>query len=117
MTGNVYLWYARAESRGFGVRNICDTILQLLPFFEEDRLGRILHIVAPMVRKQRPNGESVKGRKLQRILALHEAMPANTRRAIDCWSIVGRRRGVVKDIRVMIAKMAWEEPWQWSGKV
>jgi hypothetical protein len=110
-----FVWYARAESRGFGVRNICDTVLPLLPLFEKERLGRILHIVSPIFRKQ-PVNNGGKGRQMQRILALHEAMLAKARGAVDCWSIVGRRRGVVKDIRVVIAKMAWEEPWLWSGK-
>jgi hypothetical protein len=40
----------------------------------------------------------------------------HAKEAIGCWSMAGRRRGVVKDIRVMIAKMAWE-PWLWSKKV
>jgi hypothetical protein len=43
-------------------------------------------------------------------------MLRRARDAVACWSIVGIRRGLVKDVRVMIAKMAWEEPWQWSEK-
>jgi hypothetical protein len=27
--------------------------------------------------------------------------------------MAGRRLGVVKDVRVMIAKMLWEEAWRW----
>jgi hypothetical protein len=30
------------------------------------------------------------------------------RRAVDCWTVVGLKNGVVKDIRKMIAKMIWE---------
>lgn len=37
-----------------------------------------------------------------------------TRDAVDAWSIIARRKRVVKDIRIMIAKMLWsvnEEAW------
>jgi hypothetical protein len=53
---------------------------------------------------------------VERLLELHKAMLARARRAIDCWSMAGRRCGVVKDMRVVIAKMAWEEAWQWGEK-
>jgi hypothetical protein len=49
----------------------------------------------------------------QRVLALQDAMLGRARDAIRCWSVVGCRHGVVKDIRVMIAKMAWEDAWRW----
>jgi hypothetical protein len=32
---------------------------------------------------------------------------------IDCWSIIGRRLRIVKDIRIMIAKMLWVNKWEW----
>jgi hypothetical protein len=54
--------------------------------------------------------------KLGRVLHLHEAMVARAKRAIECWSMAARRCGVVKDMRVMIAKKAWAEPWQWGEK-
>jgi hypothetical protein len=50
------------------------------------------------------------------IVELQAAMLGRARRAIDCWGIVGRRLGLVKDVRVMIAKMVWDEPWWWSAK-
>jgi hypothetical protein len=56
---------------------------------------------------------------IRRILVLHDEMLGRARRAIDCWSMAARRCGVVKDMRVIIAKMAWEEAWRWgeSGAV
>jgi hypothetical protein len=47
-------------------------------------------------------------------MELHGAMLQRARRAIDCWSMAGRRLRVVRDMRVMIAKMAWEEVWRWG---
>jgi hypothetical protein len=53
---------------------------------------------------------------LQRVLEQYDAMLHRARRAIACWSMAAKRRRMVKDMRVMIAKMAWEEPWQWGEK-
>jgi hypothetical protein len=50
----------------------------------------------------------------QRVLELHGQLLGRARSAIDCWSVAARRLGVAKDIRVMIAKMAWEEVWRWG---
>ncbi len=35
---------------------------------------------------------------------------------MECWLLVGRRIGVVKDMRLAIARLLWEERWEW-GKV
>jgi hypothetical protein len=50
--------------------------------------------------------------QLERVIELHAAMLGRARRAIDCWSMAGWRLRVVKDMRVVIAKMAWEEVWR-----
>jgi hypothetical protein len=47
---------------------------------------------------------------------LHDAMMGRARRAICCWSMAGQRLRVVKDMRVMIAKMLWKGAWQWGEK-
>lgn len=46
-------------------------------------------------------------------LIFRKASKALALTAIMCWSMVGRRLGVVKDMRVMIAKMVWEESRVW----
>jgi hypothetical protein len=120
-----YYWHGRAASRRYGDHWFCGTVLNLLPLFEERQLGRVLHTVAAVIRANYVIAEGqVFGRvvdseemdRLNRLLALHDEMLSRTRDAIDCWSMAGRRRGMVKDMRVMIAKMAWEEPWRWSGE-
>jgi hypothetical protein len=52
--------------------------------------------------------------KVREVLALYDAARGRARAAVDCWSIAGRRLGLVKDMRVMIAKKLWEEAWQWA---
>ncbi len=36
-----------------------------------------------------------------------------TRDAIDAWSIIAKRLGVVKDIRILIGKLLWKEKREW----
>jgi len=35
------------------------------------------------------------------------------KKAVDTWSIIARRLGVVKDIRIMIAKRLWKQGYEW----
>jgi hypothetical protein len=124
-------WWSLGVARGFGQYSFRVGTVHLLEKFEKGKLGRILHIAAPVLKAnlnvvvQEVFGISVgkevwQGKevwpKLLRVLELHEAMLKRVRCAIACWSIVGRRRGVAKDMRVMIAKMLWEEPWRWGEK-
>jgi hypothetical protein len=115
-----------AASRGFGERTLYLSLPSLVPSFEAGEKGRILHTVAPLIRKSLSlANKSLFGydllgnepERLQRIVELHDAMLDRARRAIACWSVAGQRCGVAKDIRVLISKMAWEEAWKWSAKV
>jgi hypothetical protein len=101
-------------------------IIPLLPLFEAGQLGRVLHVAAPALRR---NVYGVAGglyrtavteddeSRVTRVLQLHGAMLDRARQAIACWSVVGRRLGLVKDMRVVIAKMVWEEAWRWGERV
>jgi hypothetical protein len=117
-----------AAEGGFGKTTLCGDIAKLLPSFERGKCGRILSIAAPAiwrslhVRNQEEwfkmaidRGHFTVGR-LERVLELHDAMMCRARRAIDCWSMAARRGGVVKDMRVMIAKLLWAEVWRWGEK-
>ncbi len=53
---------------------------------------------------------------LQQVITLYNAMLDRARCAIHWWGMVGQRHRVVKDMRVKIAKMAWEEVWAWCKK-
>jgi hypothetical protein len=118
-----YHWWCSAVARGLAWTELYEAVLQLLPSFEKGELGRVLHIVAPVLMKKieaAQRGEALSRTerkdlvKYQRVVELHCAMLVRARRAIDCWSTAGRRLGVVKDMRVVIAKMAWAEVWRWG---
>jgi hypothetical protein len=113
-----YEWWGRSVFRGTERRNVCEAVLDLLPLFEGGELGRVLHTVARLARHVVATKPVWVGStdmiRYQRVVELHDAMLGRARRAMDCWSMAGRRCRVVKDIRVMIAKMVWEEPWHWG---
>jgi hypothetical protein len=116
-------WWGLAATRNFIYTDqfFC-AIGALLPSFERGENGRILHTVVPVVRNSanlRERLDSVfcfRQAVTDRLLGVHDAMLGRARAAIACWAAVARRLGLVKDMRVMIGKMAWEEPWRWGGK-
>jgi hypothetical protein len=88
-----------------------------LPSFARGENGRILCIVAPVIADAETFGFPATGERLslvREVLSYYQAVLNRARRAIACWSVVGLRCGAAKDVRVMIAKMAWEELWLWS---
>jgi hypothetical protein len=111
-----YLWWGRAATRGHEKWTFLKAVDELLPAFEKGELGRVLHAVAQVIRataivaRNEVVGFCV-GRdsfeKYVHLLGMHDEMMNGAREAIACWSIVGRRCGVVKDIRLVIAKVAW----------
>jgi TPR repeat protein len=118
-----YVWFGRAASKGFG-QEFSNAVVKLVPLFERGELSRVLHTVASLASAHLDRSErKVFGfrpfrrtdwKQLLRIVELHEAMRGRARAALACWSMAGLRCGVVKDMRVMIAKIAWEEVWRWG---
>ncbi len=52
----------------------------------------------------------------RRCIGLHDQWVEVARKAIRCWLLVGRRLWVAKDMRLLIARMLWEERGEWSKK-
>jgi hypothetical protein len=118
-----FYWWGRAALKKHESRSFVDPLLKKVRSFAAGEDCRILCTVAPMIRKgldvaksecfgeRYPNGDMT---RLVRLLRLDGELRDRAGRAIACWSAVGLRHGIVKDIRVMIAKMAWEEVWRWG---
>jgi hypothetical protein len=121
-----YYWLGRAALHGYGADTFLSfTLVRVYPLFERGELGRALHVVACLLRdnfeaaKRAAFGDDVMAEDvlpMLRVLTLHDAMLDRARAAVRCWSAVGARLGVMKDVRVMIGKMAFEEAWGWSVK-
>jgi hypothetical protein len=120
-----YHWWGRAAERGYDSFFLCAALLLLVPLFEDGECGRTLHTIGPVIRRNLDVAKCASfGRtldrydcgKLERVVELYAAMLTRVRHAIDCWSMAGWLRGLVKDMRVVIAKMAWAEAWRWGDK-
>jgi hypothetical protein len=121
-----YHWWLAAASRGFRLfGDLAAEVDSVLPLFEKGEKGRVLHLFTALLKigldavsnQVFDNSVSLNTvQTMQRVFALHDAMLIRARQALVCWSIVGRRLGVAKDMRMMIAKAAWEEVWQWGEK-
>jgi hypothetical protein len=119
-------WWAKAAEGGADVAPLCCGVVRMLDDFKRGDCGRVLCTVAPVIRKNLAAWKTgyalrelmfdgvLRIEHLERVLVLHTALLGRARRAIDCWVMAGRRCGVVKDMRVVIAKMLWAEPWRWS---
>jgi hypothetical protein len=114
-----YLWWGRSAKRNVGRPQIFEAAAQFLDAFEAGRMGRVLFEVAPVLKPLFAEARlcNVDLVKLVRVVELYELRCAVGKSAIDCWSIIERRLGVVKDIRVKIARLAWEQRWAWCGAV
>ncbi len=118
-----YHWWCEAVVRGV---RVFDFIAELCNKFRSsswDGLSRILFTVAPVLKQHldvvRPKifgtflvAEALGTLSLM-IAVYDKCVLAHARRAINCWSMAGRRLGVAKDMRVKIARLLWEERWTW----
>jgi hypothetical protein len=103
---------------------LCVSVCRCLAAFEKGARPRVLHTVAPVIRKHLVVdtdadtwlvfGDVTQEEIREPLLELDEAMLGRARLAIACWSVVGLRCGLVKDVRMLIAKTVWEEPWRWG---
>jgi hypothetical protein len=57
----------------------------------------------------------LKWRAVQHVVAVHDEWRAKVRQVIEYWIVTGRRLGVVRDMRIVVARMMWEERHVWSG--
>ncbi len=51
---------------------------------------------------------------VQQCVALHDEWTAAARAAVHCWTMVGKRNKVVKDMRKKIAQLVWENRVVWK---
>jgi hypothetical protein len=118
-----YVLWGSAAARRVRPKDFCSAAIRLAPYFERRELGRVLNTVGAVLRahldvaSQTVFGDGLFEGELesfQRIVALHEAMLDRARAAIACWSMVGVRCRVVRDVRMLIAELAWGEVWVWG---
>jgi hypothetical protein len=116
-----FYWCAKAAEGGVGVVQLASTLRAGCPSFNAG-----IRTAAPVIRNNLEKWNAggvfrsirafrmVECRDMERVFELHAAMLSRAKRAVDCWSMAARRCRVVKDMRVVIAKMLWAEAWRWG---
>jgi hypothetical protein len=67
--------------------------------------------------KREETRQRVRNRPLvKRCVELHTRWVALAKGAIECWIAVARRLGVAKDVRRLVAELAWKDQAAWCGK-
>jgi hypothetical protein len=118
-----FVWWSRAVEHGCNASSFVHAVLSLMRSFEKGEHGRILHTVAPVLHRNLDAASCTlfgwkipptRAERVRQLLDLYEADRVLARSAIRCWSLVGCRRGVVRDVRVLIGQLLWDEAWIWS---
>ncbi len=123
-----YHWWGKSAARGetSAIQQLQSVAPEQLKLFEEGRgSGRIVFELGSAfegwvdVAGRRIFGQYTREEaallQAQRCIELRNEWIAAAKVAIECWLVVGRRRKIVKDIRLMIARKLWDEPWAWGG--
>jgi TPR repeat protein len=120
-----YVWYCRAAEHGYPVSSLVWSLCKLFASSVGEDLGQIVFVVGPVLKqhldvsKQTIFDEKVcidEAEKLQHVAEWYKKRRDAAKRAIESWSIVGRRLNVAKDMRVKIARLAWEQRWMWGER-
>jgi hypothetical protein len=121
-----YRWWGLAAARrhnGAITRLLLAAVEQLRLWQEGSRSGRIVFELGVAFKgridaaTKTTFGSKCSDEKLQaaqRCVELHEEWIALTKGAIECWLAIARRLKVVKDIRLVVAKLLWAERADWS---
>jgi TPR repeat protein len=120
-----YRWWSKSAARGEQLAMAClrNAAVQQVKLLEDGRasmrvvfdLGaafkRLADVANGKVIAKRVSAEQLSATK--RCIELHELCQKNAKAAIEGWIGVARRLKVVKDVRVVIARMLWTESWCW----
>ncbi len=125
-----YRWWGRAAARGLpeACADLAVAARQQLRLLEGGGLGRALRLLegGGLGRAVYEIGLACKGRLsaaeqrafgrflpahevecLERAVNMYDTWSGEARRAVECFPMVAHRYGVVRDIRVVISRMAW----------
>jgi hypothetical protein len=111
-----YVWLAKVCSRGGSSRFFTDLWDQMRNFNAGNGHASVVFAIGRVLRKQINVEKRIIFGKLEGTYLLGQAMDAvqfykdicqAARRAVDTWSMIGARVRIVKDVRLIIAKLIW----------
>jgi hypothetical protein len=114
-----YRWWGKAFSRGnvMASQSLLHSVVPLLQRLpESSRLVFELGEAFEGRLGDRDRGSREQYIAAQRCVQRYQKWCAEAQSGIRCWLIVGKRLGVARDMRVLIARLVWEERAKWSKR-
>ncbi len=112
-----FVWLRRLAVSGFKVaqNELLSVVSEELTRFDQGCSGRVLfEIGAAFSGISNWSGQSKVAGYANRAVNLHDQWCASARRAVLCWLWLARDRNIVRDIRLLIADLIWQERAAWS---
>ncbi len=120
---NRYFWWGRAAAKCnvSAPTSLAEAAAKYLKLFENGMgSGRVLFGIGAACRGHLREGIAFGSEMhadfvnaMKRAVALHDEWCEDTKRAVCCWTWCAKELGVVKDVRLCIAKMLWAERVAW----
>jgi hypothetical protein len=117
------IWLAKVCSRGGNLLFFTDLIDQMRNFNAGNGQASVVFAMGRILRKQIEVDKQMIFGKLEGTYLLgpamdaiqfHEAVCRAARRAVEAWSIIAARVRIVKDVRLLIAKLIWNAREEWA---
>ncbi len=119
-----YVWLAKVCARGGNLLFFTDLIDQMRNFNAGAGQASVVFAMGRILRKQIKADKQTMLGKLEGThlfepamdaVQFHEDICQAARRAVDTWSMIGARVRIVKDVRLMIAKLIWNAREEWAA--
>jgi hypothetical protein len=120
-----YVWLAKSCSRGGSLLFFTDLLDQMRNFNAGNGHASVVFAMGRALRKQinvekrtifgKFEGTYLRGPARDAVQFYKDICQA-ARRAVDVWSIVGRRVRIVKDVRLIISRLLWNARDEWAVK-
>ncbi len=117
-----FVWLRRAVRNWGGarfvMRSVGSRIPEQLQLYDGGGSGRIVFELGLAFSSDRTNLSKLDDvDAAKRAVAIYGQWSKMAKTAVSCWLWAAKHMGVVKDIRVMIAEVVWEERAAWSERV
>ncbi len=114
-----FAWLRRAATQSgyIGLPELRSSVVEQLLWYDEGASGRVVfEIGSAFAGLQTMRKIVVTAPAAERAVQLYEQWCGEAKQAVLCWLWLSRTKGVVHDIRLLIADRVWEEKAAWSER-
>jgi hypothetical protein len=111
------IFFTEASARGHTTNIVGEIVAQFL-LFRSGLCANLVFVGGKCLKQNvivenrtifgRPDLYGIYGTEVRKVIQLYEVQLNSCRKAVNAWSVIARRLFVVKDVRLIIAKMIWE---------